>query len=664
MKRHLIILGTVAILFFFSRFAFAQTNQDCLMCHGDESLTKEDSLGKEISLYVDEAIFKKSIHHDLSCVACHVGVEAEFHMTKPEMVNCGECHADALDLYIKGFHGQKYLEGVEDAPSCQDCHDYHNIRSVDDPEADTYRANQPKMCARCHADVRLVGKYQIPVPAPYKAYMGSVHGKALAEENLGAAVCSDCHRSHDLRPASDPTSYVYRTNIPSTCGQCHFSEEEEYSEDTHGRGVQRGVTEAPVCTDCHNDHAIKSSADKTSPTFPANISKVTCNRCHSSERIIEKYGLVSQRVTTYLDTYHGVGSRAGDTTTASCVSCHTSHNIRGEDDSQSSIHKANLPQTCGKCHKGAGPNYAKGSIHIVPTSKKDIGVYWVRIIYLSLIIVTIGGMVAHNGVVMVRYAIARYREAKTGKVIRWTTAEVLWHFLLFVSFVTLIITGFAFRFPDSWWSSWLTHSPTAFAARGVAHRVAGMILIGLFFFSVFRSVFTKRGWEQIKAKFPDPSDVRNVTQNLLYSFGLSSTPPQFGRYDYTEKAEFWALMWGGFVMMITGIPLWFETFFLGFMPKWLLDVAKEIHYYEAWLATLAILVWHFFYMFIHPESYPMNFTVLTGRMTEEAYMERHPLDYENIIARGEIAEEEEQKPAESEIDKGETKESEDKKEDK
>ena len=642
MLRHLRILGTVAILFALCQFASAQSNEDCLMCHGDETLAKEDSLGKEISLYVDEAIFAKSIHHDLSCVACHVDVEAEFHETPLEVVNCGMCHADALDLYESGFHGQKYLEGVTDAPGCQDCHDYHNIRSVDDPEADTYRANQPEMCARCHADVRLVSKYQIPVPAPYKAYMQSVHGKALKEGDTGVAVCSDCHRSHDLRPASDPTSYVYRTNIPSTCGQCHPGEEEEYSEDTHGRGVIRGVTEAPVCTDCHNDHAVKSSGDKTSPTYPANISRVTCNRCHSSERIIEKYGLVSERVTTYLDTYHGVGSRSGDTNTASCVSCHTSHNIRGEDDPLSTINKANLPQTCGQCHEGAGPNYAKGSVHLIPTSKKDIGVYWVRILYLTLIILTIGGMLAHNGVVMIRFAIERYREAKTGRVIRWTSTEVLWHFLLFISFVTLIITGFAFRFPDSWWSSWLTHSPVAFAARGVAHRVAGVILIGLFFFSIFRSVLTRRGWQQIKDKFPDISDVRNVTQNLLYSFGLSSKSPQFGRYDYTEKAEYWALMWGGFVMIVTGIPLWFETFFLGFMPKWLLDVAKAVHYYEAWLATLAILVWHFFFMFIHPESYPINFTVLTGKMTEEAYMEGHPLDYDKMIARGEISEEEDE----------------------
>ncbi len=655
MKRNaksLIFLSLTLILsFLVASGGSAQTVEDCLMCHGDKSLTKEDSTGKEISLFVDESSFANSVHQMLGCVGCHRGVEADIHETPPAPVNCGMCHAQATELYQAGYHAQKRLEGVIDAPTCGSCHSYHNIRAVDDPEADTYRGNEPKMCGKCHGGEKNVcGK----CPGPYGKYIQSVHGKSLAEENLGVAVCSDCHRSHDLKSSSDPNSYSHRSNVASTCGQCHPMEEEEYSEDVHGKAVKKGDSDAPVCTDCHTSHAIKSSSDPTSSTHAANLSKVTCTYCHSQERLVKKYGYVTQKITPYLDMYHGVGSRSGDTTTASCVSCHTSHNIRPQNDPLSTINQANLPQTCGQCHQGAGPNYTKGSIHIDATGKKDLGVYWVRRLYLLLIILVIGGMLAHNGVIMIRYARERYREAKSGMVVRWKTMEVLWHFLLMLSFTTLVITGFAFRFPDSWWSSWLTQSPTAFAARGVAHRVAGVVFIGLFVFSFFRSGFTKRGRQQIIAKFPVLSDVNNVTQNILYSFGLSSRHPEFNRYDYTEKAEYWALMWGGFVMIITGFPLWFETFFLGFIPKWLLDISKAIHYYEAMLATLAIVVWHFFYMFVHPENYPVNFTVLTGTMTEEAYMERHPSDYEKMKARGELTGEE---PEES---PGETKESEDK----
>ncbi|MGB7062231.1 MAG: cytochrome b/b6 domain-containing protein [Candidatus Zixiibacteriota bacterium] len=647
-KRLLTLLTpTILLIFLVVPKAFAQSVENCMMCHADESLTKEDSTGKEISLFVDQSAFEQSVHGMFSCTGCHLGVKAEYHETSLEPASCGMCHAEADKLYQAGYHARKRREGVADAPICGDCHGYHNIRGVDDEEDQAYRGNQPKMCGQCHGREKNVCRKSDKCPGPYGDYMESAHGKALQEENLGVAVCTDCHRSHDLKFQSDPASYAHRSNVPSTCGQCHL-EEEEYSEDVHGTAVERGDPDAPVCTDCHTAHAIKSSSDPTSSTFGANVSKLTCTYCHSRERIYEKYGYVTRRVTPYLDTYHGVGSRSGDTTTASCVSCHTSHNVRSQDDPLSTINQANIPQTCGQCHKGAGPNYAKGSVHIVSTSKKDIGVYWVRRIYLLMIVLTIGGMLAHNAVIMLRFARQRYREAKSGRVIRWTALEVMWHFLLVLSFVVLIITGFAFRFPDAWWSSWMTHSSTAFVARGVAHRVAAVVFIGLFIFALFRSGLTKRGWRQINAKFPVLSDTRNVIQNILYSLGLSSKHPEFDRYDYAEKAEYWALMWGGFVMIITGFPLWFETFFLGFIPKWLLDVAKAIHYYEAMLATLAIVVWHFFYMFIHPENYPINFTVLTGTMTEEEYMEKHPLDYEKMIARGElIGEEPEEGPDET-----------------
>ncbi|MGB8656824.1 MAG: cytochrome b/b6 domain-containing protein [Candidatus Zixiibacteriota bacterium] len=650
-----VLLLILSLALFWVNGGYAATDEECLVCHGDKGLSKTDSTGKEKSLFVDQSVFVKSIHKDLGCTGCHQGVLPEPHATPPVPVDCGSCHQDATKLYQEGIHGQRKREGVARAPACNDCHSYHSIHKADDPEADTYRANQPKMCAKCHDAPISLSKYQIPLPAPYQAYMESVHGKSLKDGNPGVAVCSDCHKSHDIKPASDPSSLTYRTNISATCGQCHPSEQEEYAQDAHGSGVKRGVTDAPVCTDCHTEHAIKSSRDKTSSTFTANLSKITCTRCHSQERIIEKYGLVSQRFTTYLDSYHGVGSMAGDTTTASCASCHTSHSIRPQEDPLSSINKANLPHTCGKCHHGAGPNFAKGSIHIIPSRKTDIGVYWIRRLYLSLIVIVIGGMLAHNAVLMIKHARDRYRQAKGGTVVRFTIVEVIWHFLLMVSFTTLAITGFAFRYPDSWWSSWMTHSPAAFAARAVAHRVAAVVFIGLFVFSFGHSVFTRRGRGEMKAKFPVLSDIRNVIQNMIWSLGFSPREPLFDRYNYAEKAEYWALVWGGVVMVLTGIPLWFETFFLGFMPKWLLDVCKAIHFYEACLATLAIVVWHFFYMIVDPETYPVNFSFLTGTMTEEDYMKRHPLDYEKMIARGELADYQPEEPTEEtqEIDEAE-----------
>ena len=103
---------------------------------------------------------------------------------------------------------------------------------------------------------------------------------------------------------------------------------------------------------------------------------------------------------------------------------------------------------------------------------------------------------------------------------------------------------------------------------------------------------------------------------------------KFGRYDYMQKAEYWALVWGTIVMVLTGLVLWFPTLTARFLPGILIPASQTIHYYEAWLATLAILVWHFFFVILHPEEYPMSWTWLTGKMTKEAAKEHHGEWYE------------------------------------
>jgi cytochrome b subunit of formate dehydrogenase len=643
----------VFLLIFLMAHTFAQEN-GCLSCHGEKDLVKTDETGKEISLYVDQSVIEGSIHSGFQCVDCHQGVKSEIHMETPGPVDCGSCHQEESETYKESFHGQKYLEGNRDAPWCQDCHGSHDIRSTNDPQSITYRLNLPKMCGVCHQDPKIVKRYGFPAKESNKIYAQSVHGIAIEKKGLiEAAVCNDCHGSHTLQPASDPRSKLYKYNIPTTCGQCHSEAMQAYGESVHGKALAEKLPNAPVCTNCHGEHNILPPENKASTIYGANLSKITCPRCHSAEYLSDKYGVISQRKTPFLDSYHGVASQAGVTTVANCASCHGYHDILPSSDPKSSINKNNLDKTCGKCHPNAGENFAKGSVHPAVPSQQNRVVYWVTRFYIVMIAVVIGGMLLHNSVIMLKYIRDRYREAKSGLVIRFVTIEVLWHVLLMISFTTLALTGFAFRFPDSWWSSWMTHSPTAFAARGVAHRVAGVVFIGLFFFTFAYSIFTKRGWQQIKAKFPVLSDMRNVTQNILYSCGLSSREPLFDRYNYAEKAEYWALLWGGFVMILTGIPMWFENTFLGFMPKWLWDVFKTVHYYEAWLATLAILVWHMFYMIFDPETYPVNFTFLTGTMTEEQYMKRHPLDYEKMLARGERHKEEwlEEKPSESESEK-------------
>jgi cytochrome b subunit of formate dehydrogenase len=110
-----------------------------------------------------------------------------------------------------------------------------------------------------------------------------------------------------------------------------------------------------------------------------------------------------------------------------------------------------------------------------------------------------------------------------------------------------------------------------------------------------------------------------------YNLGLTKKHPQFARFSYVEKAEYWALVWGTIVMGITGLLLWFDNIAINWLPKGFLDVMLVIHYYEAWLAFLAILIWHMYSTVFSPKVYPMNPCWLTGHMPEEQFKAEHPL---------------------------------------
>ena len=121
---------------------------------------------------------------------------------------------------------------------------------------------------------------------------------------------------------------------------------------------------------------------------------------------------------------------------------------------------------------------------------------------------------------------------------------------------------------------------------------------------------------------------------MKYNLGLSNEEPRFGRFDYTQKAEYWALVWGGFVMTFTGFVLWFPTFFTGFLPSWIIKISETVHFYEAWLATLAIVFFHFFMVVWHPEEYPMNISFITGKLTEDIAEKHYPRWFERIKKEG------------------------------
>jgi cytochrome b subunit of formate dehydrogenase len=214
-----------------------------------------------------------------------------------------------------------------------------------------------------------------------------------------------------------------------------------------------------------------------------------------------------------------------------------------------------------------------------------------------------------------------------------TVNERLQHAALMVSFFFLVVTGFMLRFPDVWWvvviRGWSVHF---FAGRSLIHRGAAVAMVVGGVWHAIYLVATPRGRQLVRDLWPRWQDVTDALGVLRYNLGLARTKPRFGRFSYIEKAEYWALIWGSVIMTGTGAFLWFENTFIGLLTKRGYDISRVVHFYEAVLATLAIVVWHFYFVIFNPDVYPMNLAWLTGRISEKEMHEDHPLELEQIKA--------------------------------
>jgi cytochrome b subunit of formate dehydrogenase len=602
-------------------------DSDCLACHSDATLTKDVS-GKQVSIYVDEHKLKNSIHGSMfSCVDCHKDVKSLVHETPLAKVRCADCHADAQDVYAHSAHGIARKVGSP-AAGCQDCHGgAHEVLAASDPKSPVSHENVPYTCGRCHGQKFLM-ESRGQSTQPFISYQESVHGRATEKGSQKAAVCTDCHSAHAILPANDAKSPIYKFNVPATCSKCHTDIDSTFMQSIHGAALARGNHLAPACTDCHGIHSIKSHSDPNSPAADQNLSRDICARCHEGVRLSQEFGVPGGRVSSYFDSYHGLASEGGSVVAANCSSCHGVHNILPSSDPHSTINHANLGSTCGKCHQGVTQKFTQTKVHlgdgIHPNDIGSIAVRWVRIVYIALILLVIGAMFAHNAIIWRRKAVER-RRMLNPYMVRMTTNQRWQHLILVISFIILVISGFALKFPDTWFAHVFGMGE---GWRGIIHRVAGVVLMGAGIYHVFYLVAAREGRRLIRDLIPKPKDGLDALNTMQYYLGLRSEKPQFGRFSYAEKAEYWALVWGTALMGLTGVMLWAKVWVGNTLARWWVDIATAVHFYEAILATLAILVWHFYQVFLDPDVYPMNWAWWDGKMPVEHYKHEHALNAE------------------------------------
>ncbi len=543
---------------------FAIDNNACFMCHGKAGLTKTLPNGQIIPLTVDKETFDQSVHHNRQCTDCHRDITTIPHKKDIQPVNCSGCH----------FAGNKI--GAPDTEK-------------------------------------------------YAEYRDSVHGKALLNGNPNAPTCKSCHGTHDIRHAGDLNSRVSKPNVAKTCGACHLEIYADYKTSVHGRALAKGIFDAPTCTDCHGEHNIKKVTDTSSPVSESNVVQ-TCSDCHASARMMKKYNIDPTKVKTYMETFHGAAHQLGDQRAAVCIDCHTAHNIRPQSDPASSINLANLPKTCGQpaCHPRANINWTKAKIHVDKADMSDPTVIAIRWFYLVMIPLTLLSMLLYNALelrheIMLNPPILGYERMNRNARIQ--------HAVLLLSFITLVITGFAKSFPDSPFSILFVKLIGGFQMRSWIHRTAALVFIGLCLFHFCYILFTKEGRQELYHLLPRLRDARELRDTLLYFIGRKPTLPNYERFTFVEKSEYWAVVWGGMIMIPTGLIIWFKEYFMQTWPKWVIDMAVLIHFFEAVLATLAILIWHLFHVFVLSEEHPVNRMWWHGKMSYEEWMKKHPDEF-------------------------------------
>jgi hypothetical protein len=196
--------------------AFAQTtqNQRCFACHAQQGLSTVQVNGATRSVEVNTDTWIRSVHSQLDCTSCHVGFVPGKHTAEQTqgwwqqatLKSCANCHAKEFDMYKGSFHGNLVMNKEStNAPTCGDCHGSH---AIIDPTSREFRQSIPGICGHCHGERSFT-------------YSDTYHGQAVELGGTAAAVCTDCHGSHRILPASNPASKVSKENIVSTCRQCH-----------------------------------------------------------------------------------------------------------------------------------------------------------------------------------------------------------------------------------------------------------------------------------------------------------------------------------------------------------------------------------------------------------------------------------------------------------
>ncbi len=219
----------------------------------------------------------------------------------------------------------------------------------------------------------------------------------------------------------------------------------------------------------------------------------------------------------------------------------------------------------------------------------------------------------------------------TEYVVRFSPWARVQHAAIIVLFGLLLLTGMPQKWPTAGLSVWLVDAMGGIFAARWLHRAVGVVFSGLVVAHLVVVIGGLLSRRMKPTMFLGRKDFSDAIRNLKYYAGYVETPPQFGRFDYRQKFEYWGLIFGSIVMVATGFILIYPIQTANLLPAELIPAAKVMHSYEALFAFLIVLVWHIVGAHLAPESFPMDTSIFTGRIRKEKLRHEHPLEYEELF---------------------------------
>jgi len=379
----------------------------CQGCHQSYDDPKVESVHAEIVANLEPGQTCETCHAgqaqpvDAKCQTCHSLLTRQLTLESGETV---DLHVHASDIYTS-VHGLRTLDGQQYQPlQCTDCHKSQVFNGFPHLELDATTRREVTIelegvCTGCHEEIA-------------QRNHDGIHAKAIAEGNLDAATCADCHGNHAIQDPDQP-----RERVSQTCGKCHSTINDQYATSVHGAALLgEDNADVPVCTDCHGVHDI---GDPTTTAFRLKSPEL-CGKCHADRAKMAKYDISTDVFSTYVADFHGTTVELfekqhpdQETNKAVCYDCHGVHNILPVSDENSQVIKQNLLVTCQKCHPDATANFPDAwTSHFKPSLQNNPLVYLVDLFYAILIPFTVGGFLLFIGTDIFRTIWDRVRRRK------------------------------------------------------------------------------------------------------------------------------------------------------------------------------------------------------------------------------------------------------------